>query len=307
MTLERCLQELADESKPLHHSALVDLSGLSEAEVAQFARVWEQIPVARRRKVVSRLVELAEENAELDFTGVFKACLKDPDEEVREKAIEGLWEFEDRSLIPTLLELLKGDPLERVRASAATALGKFASLAQEGKLLSRDGERVLESLLEVLQSEEEPLEVRRRALEGVAPFNTPKVKDYIRWAYNSQELKLRCSAIFAMGRSGELSWLPFITKELKNPSPAIRYEAANACGELGNVEAVPHLIPLLQDDDWQVQVSAARALGEIGGPLAKKALKRCIKDADDILREAATEALENIEAMEDPLSFKYEL
>jgi HEAT repeat protein len=257
--------------------------------------------------VVSRLVELAEENAELDFTGVFKACLKDPDEEVREKAIEGLWEFEDRSLIPTLLELLKGDPSERVRASAATALGKFASLAQEGKLLSRDGERVLESLLEVLQSEEEPLEVRRRALEGVAPFNTPKVKDYIRWAYNSQELKLRCSAIFAMGRSGELSWLPFITKELKNPSPAIRYEAANACGELGNVEAVPHLIPLLQDDDWQVQVSAARALGEIGGPLAKKALKRCIKDADDILREAATEALENIEAMEDPLSFKYEL
>ena len=36
-------------------------------------------------------------------------CLKDQDEEVRGKAIEGLWEYEDRSIIAGLVQILRSD------------------------------------------------------------------------------------------------------------------------------------------------------------------------------------------------------
>ena len=85
-------------------------------------------------------------------------------------------------------------------------------------------------------------------------------------------MDLKTSAIFAMGRTGEVSWLPTLVKELDNREPSIRYETANACGDLGEEDVVPYLLDLLDDEDYQVQIAALNALGKIGGSLAKRAL-----------------------------------
>ena len=303
MSLEQCLEQIADDSAPLNHQGLIEVSDLSPAELGRFARTWYKVSTERKHKVMERLVELAEDSAELDFSAIFRFCLKDTDESVRQKAITGLWEFEDRSLIPTLVELVKSDDSGHVRASAAMALGKFSSLAQDGKLLSRDGEQVRDCLMKVLQDDMEWLEVRRRALESVSPFNTPDVNSYVSWAYESDDLKLKSSSLYAMGRTGEPQWLPLVVRELQNPSPPIRYEAASACGQMNEEEAAPHLIPLLHDDDFQVQLAAITSLGEIGGSLAKRALRNSLKNGDATLEDATRQALENIQAMEDPLGF----
>ena len=252
------------------------------------------------------MVEMAEDNAELDFSSAFKLGLRDPDEVVRGKAITGLWEFEDRSLILSLVEMVKSDASAQVRAAAAMALGKFASLAQDGKILPRDADLVKDTLTLVLQNETEWTEVRRRALESVAPFNTAGLTEYINWAYTSDDLKLMCSSIYSMGRTGESKWLSHLFRELQNPNPSVRYEAASACGALDDEEAAPHLIPLLQDDDIHVQLAVIDAFGEIGGGLAKKALKRCLKDGDPALEDASSDALEKIQSLEDPLTFSNE-
>ncbi len=307
MPLENCLQHIAEDGTALSASALTELSDLSPGELGRFARAWFRVLNERREKVIERLAEMAEENAELDFNAVFKMCLKDPDEGVRQKAIAGLWEFEDRSLITYLVEILKSDRSGQVRASAAAALGKFASLAQDGKILSKDGEMVKNALMRALQDDKEWLEVRRRALESVAPFNAPDIDEHVQWAYDSDDLDLKCSSLYAMGKTGDSKWLPLLFRELQNPSPPIRYEAATACGELDNEEATPHLVSLLHDDDLQVQLAAINSLGAIGGPLAKRALRRCLKEGDSALEDAARDALENIQAMEDPLAFSYEL
>jgi HEAT repeat protein len=249
------------------------------------------------------MVDLAEDNPELDFCAVFKMCLKDRDEMVLAKAIEGLWEYEDRSAIPCLIEILRSDRSEEVRAAAAMALGKFAVMIQEGKFLKRDADAILESLMALIADEDESLEVRRRSLEAVAPFNTEEVKKYVSWAYESDNVKLRSSSIFAMGRTGETSWLPVLIRELQHKEPTVRFETANACGELGDEEVVPHLIVLLQDDDYQVQLAGLNALGKVGGPLAKRALLRCAKEGDAVLEDAARAALENVEFLEDPMAF----
>ena len=306
MSLEQCLQHITEDNAPIKHPILIEMSDLSPGELGKFARAWHKAPPDRKKKVVEGLVEMSEHSAEMDFSAVFKLCLKDPDEQVRDKAITGLWEFEDRSLILSLVELLKSDSSPKVRASAAMALGKFATLAQDGKVLSKDGEQVGQSLMEALSNENEGLEVRRRALESVAPFNTSAVNGYIQWAYESGDLDLKCSSLYAMGRTGDSPWLSLIVEEMQSPIAALRYEAAIACGERDEEEAAPHLIPLLQDDDLQVQLAAIAALGKIGGSLAKRALKTCLKSGDPALEDAVMDSMEAIEATEDSPGFNYD-
>ncbi len=307
MSLERFLDTLADPAQPLGNSDFIEVSDLSPAELGIFARAWFRMPRDRRRAIIAAMVELAEDNPELDFGAVFKMCLKDQDEPVLEQAIAGLWEHDDRSVIPGLIQILNSDKSPQIRAAAAAALGKFAALAQEGVLLPKDAGCVRDHLRAILDNPAENPEVRRRSLEAIAPFNTPDIHDYLSQAYASPDLKLKSSSIYAMGRTGESVWLPLLIKELQNHEPALRYETANACGELGDETVVPHLICLLQDEDDQVQMASLAALGKIGGILAKRALLRCIKDGDAAIADAARDALENVEFLEDPLAFAPDL
>ena len=305
MSLESCIGSLQDENIDLGYQTLIELSDLTSSELGVFARAWFKLSPPRKVEIVERMVELGEENPELDFCSIFKVCLKDSDDKVRTTAVHGLWEFEDRSLIQALVDLMLDDSSGEVRAAAAMGLGKFASLAQDGKVLTKDGDLVRESLMKTLGRDSEWQEVTRRALEAAAPFNTPEIYKHIHRAYDSDDTDLKCSSIYAMGRTGESQWLPLIFQELKNPSPPIRYEAANACGQLDDEEAAPHLLPLLHDDDLQVQLAAINALGEIGGQIAKRALVNCIRGEDSVLEDAARTALENLTAMEEPLGFNY--
>lgn len=295
MSLENCLQELSDEDAPLTQDGLTQLSDLVAAELSELAAAWPEMPSERRASIIEKLAELAEENAQLDFTEVFKLALGDEDYRVQEKAISGVWEGEDRTVIPLLVGILHSDRPHQVRAASATALGKFAQLAQEGKILAKDGQAVQDALMTFLQDEKDTLEVRRRALEAVSPFNTERVHEYIRWAYNSSDLELKCSSLYAMGKTQEVAWLPAILSELKSTSAPMRYEAVCACGELGGEDMVPHLIPLLEDDDVQIQMAAVTAVGNIGGVLAKRALQRCIRTGDQAIQDTAKDALEEME------------
>ena len=295
MSLETCLVELEDEDAPLSYSNLIELSDLVSAEIPQFVRAWNQVSSDRRVQVVQRLVELAEENARLDFSSILKIALADDDYDVQERAIAGMWEGEDRTVIPLLLNIFQSDAPPNVRAAAAGALGKYALLAQEDKILPKDADLVEKSLMRSLQDDSNAVEVWRRALEAVSPFNTPRIHEYIRWAYGSGEQALKTSSIYAMGKTQETKWLPAIIPELRSSNPSLRYEAVCACSELGEEDILQHLIPLLEDDDAQVQLAAVSAMGNIGGTLAKRALRRCMRDADDTLREAVQEALDEMD------------
>ena len=229
MSLEKYLQELADESKPLKHSGLLRFSSLMPEEVEELSRAWPTLGVERRRQILTRLVDMAEDNVELDFDLVYRHALHDPDSQVRAKTVAGLWESNDRTLITPLIELLFQDEAEEVCAAASIALGKFALLAKDGKILPRDGDRIQETLLTIIEGTGESPEVRRRAIEAIAPFNTPRVHELIKEAYYGENPRFRYSAVHAMGRSCDPCWLPIILSELASADPAMRYEAANAC------------------------------------------------------------------------------
>ena len=307
MSLESFLEALAEDANEVDLGDFFEASGLLPEELVIFARAWFGFTVENQRWIIATMAELTEDSSEVDFSAVFRMCLKDKDEEVLEKAIEGLWEDEDRAIIPGLIQVLHSDKSPQVRAAAAVALGKFPALVQEGKLLAKDGDSILESLMDILKDSGQPLEVVRRSMEAAAPFNTPDIRKFVTRAYKGDELLLKSSSIYAMGRTGEVSLLPVIIKELQNAEPSIRYESAHACAELGDEDAVPHLVALLDDDDYQVQLAGISALGKIGGPLAKKVLVNCVKDGDAVLEDAARSELENIEFLEDPMAFTSEV
>ncbi|MCL0091258.1 HEAT repeat domain-containing protein [Dehalococcoidales bacterium] len=304
LPIEETIAELGNCDKPLLNSRLIELSNLNSEELELLEQAWAVIEPKRRRQIIYRLVELAEDNFELDFTCIFTSCLKDQDAEVRSKAIEGLWESEEPSLINPLINLLEQDGSENVQAAAATALGKFAMLAELKKLRPSYTSKVCQALLTVIDDKSKPIEVRRRALEAAAPLSLPWVKKAIMAAYQSHNSKFKASAIYAMGRNCHRFWLPMLIKELSSADAEIRYEAAGACGEIGEEEAVAYLIELIRDPDVDVQLAAIQALGKIGGSEAKRCLEQCLNNPSEVIRQAAEQALNQLEAEENPFTFR---
>ena len=305
MTLPDLLTDLTDVEMPVTYSGLLQLTDLPVEGLAELKSVWPRLSTERRREVARKLIELADDNVELDFNSVFKSCLSDDDDAIREMAAKGLWETEDRTMIRPLVKLLENDTCAEVRASAAMSLKNFAVMSQYGKLLSRDSERIRNALLSVVTSPSEDIEVRRRAIEVVASFNTSETNSVVREAYESDNPTLVQSAIYGMGQSSNADWLPTVVDEMSNPLPAVRFEAATACGLLGEEGVVPHLVRLLRDDDSEVRLASIKALGLIGGPLAKHTLQQHLTDEDETLEEAAQEALISLELEDDPLSYQF--
>ena len=304
LPIEKIIADLVNIEQPLRNSRLVALSNLNLEELELWEQAWASIESKRRRQIMYRLVELAEDNLQLNFDGIFRNCLKDQDAEVRGKAVEGLWESEDTSLINPFINLLEQDDSVNVQVAAATALGKFAMLAELNKLRSCYTSKICQTLLGVISDKNRAVEVRRRALEAVAPLNLPQVEKNIREAYQSHSRKLKSSAIYAMGKNCNRSWLPLLLRELSSADAEIRYEAAGACGELGEEEAAPYLIELVGDSDVDVQLAALQALSKIGGSEAKKYLQQCLNNPSEVIRQAAEQALYELEAEESPFTFR---
>ncbi|MHB9091544.1 MAG: HEAT repeat domain-containing protein, partial [Chloroflexota bacterium] len=242
------LADLKGEARP-PRASLQGLSDLSSRETERLKPVWERLPLDRRRWAAQALSDLAEDNIELHFAAVFKVLLFDPDPEVRQAAVEGLWESDDLAVADYLLGILNDDASDEVRAAAASALGHFAYLAEMGDLPADMAARMRAALLAAVHGQA-PLDVRRRAVEAVGFIsNDAEVWKVIAAAYASPEPTMRASAVFAMGRNCDARWLQDVLKEMDSDDPQMRFEAARAAGEIEDRRAVPKLLRLLVDSD----------------------------------------------------------
>lgn len=309
MAYRDVLREWAESSSPIRIASLADFSSLAQDELDDFAQGWQRVSEARKRQALEEMIDLAEDNTELNFDAVFLTSLKDEDAGVRLRAIRGLWEYEQRDLAVKLIALLDGDPDMAVRAEAALGLGKFVLLAEMGSLPPRHAGMVEAALRNVLEHGQAPEPVLARALESAAiNSNAAWVRQRITEAYESDSHRLRISAIHAMGCSCDERWLPLLHRELDSDDSEARFEAALACGAIGERASVPYLAPLVQDDDAEVRSVAISSLGEIGGQRARETLAALL-DADDQpegVREAAREALMEVNFEDDPIAFPLE-
>ena len=299
MNANQDIHELLNNAKQTNHQELTGLSSLNDDTLKDFQSSWFQLLVTKRREIIQRLVSLAEDNLELDFDNVFLCCIKDEDNQVRAASIEGLWECEDRKLIPLLSYILRDDPATEVRAKAAVALSRFALLAHLGKLINKDAQQIMSILKSTIDLTEEDIEVKRRAVESIGAFDTKEVHEIIQLAYQHRDRRMKYSAIYAMGKSNNPYWIPNIVRELQSVDPEMRYEATNACGEMAEEDLIPELLELFEDEDIEIQASAVSAVGNIGGDMARRVLLNSMNAGNSQLAEVAEIALEKLDAGED--------
>jgi HEAT repeat protein len=304
--LEETLTKLGDPKEAPTHKLLRTLSGLDRPGLAAVQQAWPTIPDARRRQITAALVEMAEDDANMDFVDVFRIALADPDDIVRAAAVSGLWETTDRSFLDPLINLLRTDPSSQVREAVAELLGHFGMLAADERIRAGRSKRLLAALLDTFHSSD-PLntaEVRRNALESAAFFgDDERVTAAIREAYRDSSMTIRSAAVSAMAVTFDEQWEEIIASELDSPDPEMRFVAARAAGEMWLEAAVPRLVAMAKDPDHEVRLMAVTSLGEIGGLQAKATLTELLESHDESLRDAAEEALEELRFNENPLDF----
>lgn len=284
---------LHDEPVPVHY--LYRLSDMSDADSNAFFDGWRTIEEERRRIITRHLADISEENFMVDFSPLFSDGLNDDSEEVRLASVDGLWDSSDRKFVPILLNMMKHDRSEKVRAAATAALAHYVLMAEWGELPERVAKPIVEALLQVYDDEETAVIVRRAAVESLSGSSNERVANIIREAYESEDLQMQLSAVFGMGNSADPKWLPTILTEMENPNDEMRAEAARAAGSIGRSDAVNELIELTDDEELQVQLAAVAALGQIGGDVAQQVLNSILEDEErEELHDIAEQALEEM-------------
>jgi len=273
------------------------LANLGPESVYIFWEQWQRFSLDRRRHIMRLLAELAEEQIQLDYRPVFRACLADQDAQIRVLAIEGLWEDDHEQMMDRLIQMLH-DPAGEVRAAALLSLARFAYRAEIGDLSLSAGQRLHDVLVEAATDPDQPFEVRRRAIEALGYFaESSAAQELVDRAYNTDDIYMRESAVLAMGRSMQRQWFPYILRELQSPSPSLRYEAARAVGEIGEDgrELLPALLPLVDDEDTEIALAAIWALGQVGGADARRILQRIARSRNEVRAQVAQDALAELD------------
>jgi HEAT repeat protein len=275
------------------YATLYGLSDLSREEAAELASRWPRIDAEIRRSVVREIVDLAQTEFTLNLTRFLMAVSEDDDAQVRQIAVSGLGSEEHPTIPPRLLAILGEDPSDDVRAEAAIALGPFAQLAEWDELDAEIAEELRRVLFSVASDEDESWHIRRRAAESAAIFGpSEEVDRLIRRMWEEDEIGLRSSALFSIGRGTQRSWLPVVLESLTDEDPEIRFEAVQAAGQLDDVEALPMLSEIaLSEEDVDVRQAAITAIGHIGGKGATRILTRLLDQAPESDFELITDAM----------------
>lgn len=294
MGLTDSLKRLLTVEGPMHQQDLIYLSDLSWDQMQELEAIWYGAPASRRVQLIKQLQKLANDDVQYNFKRIFLFALEDHHPAVRKVAVEGLWEEDSPFILEKLEGILLNDSSLEVRVSAAGVLSNYAYKSAVGELDDEHASRLQEVLQDVVQQADDGSELQRKALEALAFFEEdPIADDYIERLYWEGGYEEQASALIAMGRSMNTKWSSTIIKELGNPHPKLRKEAARAAGEMALRESVPDLIRLTQEDTDKEAIHAAIwALGQIGTPQAKRMLRHIANSSNKDLQSAAEEALD---------------
>ena len=295
---------LIDNGKPFPPRYLHRFSDIAPADLTLLLKAWPQISTQRKHTLLEDLEELAEADTLTNFDDLARPLLKDPDPQVRIRAIRLLWESEDAKLVPIFLKIMNEDVDLNARAAAANALGLFVYQGELEKIPGELHHRIEDDLLKLVNSSHETL-VRRRALESLGYSSRAEVVPLIEAAYHDKNPDWVVSALFAMGRSCDESWKKQVLSKLHAPDEDIRSEAIHAAGELELASARPILLDSLEDEeDLETRRELIWALAKIGGEGVRNRLEELLEiEEDDEEADFIEEAMDTLSFSEDMAQF----
>ncbi|MGB8648152.1 MAG: HEAT repeat domain-containing protein [Anaerolineae bacterium] len=259
-----------------------------------------------KKEKMNWLIDIAEGFRSLDARAskFVRYLLDDADPQVRAEAVSCLWNSSDPVWIQVLIDKAAQDPNLDVRTRGLSALGHYIyekemsdyqDLDEDHEPIGdSDLQRIVSFLFATAQNSDLSVDERRYAVESLAFLDDPAVDALIEWAYEQQEPRYRVSAIFAMGRTGDLRWSEHILSELHSANREVQYEAVRAAGQIGLQEATEDLIRLAHGRgvEKSLRLIAIYALGETGDDRAYPILEKLCHARDRDVRDAAREATE---------------
>ena len=301
VSFDKVIAALLDNEHPFPAVHWHRFSDISVADLQKLEKIWADVNPDRRTALLEDLENLVDSDTLVSFDDVGRFALDDPDPRVREVALRLLWESEDSSLIQKMLQMLDHDPAESVRAAAATALGQFVYLGELEEIPETSLHRIEDKLLGITTALSEPKLVRRRALEAMGFSSRSEVKPLIVAAYNNNDREWLVSALFAMGRSANSTWIPSVLDMLDADDEDVLLEVVRAAGELEAHSARRPLLKLIknQPEGSEIRMAAIWALSKIGGEKVRDTFEKLLEESeDDEELDILDEALENLEFTE---------
>jgi HEAT repeat protein len=289
------LIRLADQDQPFPAKYLQYFTDLTDEQAGLFSDTWKELTTIKRISILEDLEELSEHDTLMEFSAVGKIALDDLDDGVRETALRLLWECEDKSFISTVVELLERDPSSRVRASAASLMGRFVFMGETDELSEQLNDRVVDSLLKAHENDTEKV-VRRRALESLGYSSREDITHLIKQAMTKNDSDWLASSLYAMGRSADPVWSEIIQMHFTHPEETVREEAVRAAGELELTNTREMLLEILENEENNdILAATIWSLSKIGGEGVREAITKLSENVeDDELLGFIEEALDNL-------------
>ncbi len=270
-------------------SFVEEISGMNKKEKMDFINV----------------VEEDEERFFHDYSEELNILIHDPDNEIKAKAILCLWDYPTTHFLNFLLDAAHDDLGKQVRENSIIVLGRFIF---EGSMEGYDLElnnpiateditiddynKVKNTLLNIYKDNKRTVDDRRLALEALSFSSEDEIEELIKDAYNNKDKSFKQSAIFSMGRNGNIRWNDIILIELKNTDTDLQREAIKAAGEGKVDKAGPELLKLTYSDDPDIVKLSAWSLGQTGWEDAFNRLYELSESKDHEIQVIADEAIE---------------
>ncbi|NHJ04031.1 MAG: HEAT repeat domain-containing protein [Candidatus Heimdallarchaeota archaeon] len=212
--------------------------------------------------------------------------LVDWDDTTREEAAKALGEIGDEIVIDPLLQALKEDESEDVRASAALALGKFDNY-----------EGIPQKLGEIISQETSPI-VRIAIANSIGEIgNKSAAKLLIPVLENEESFWVREAIIEALGKAYSKDFTELLLKYLKDDdSEEVRVQAANALIKNPHDEILDNILQAFkQEESDEVKSHIAELIAEIPNIKSVEVLTEALENEDyKQTQAAAAEALYKI-------------
>lgn len=291
------LAALQDMSRSFPGKLLRGFSDLSPLKLKKLLPIWVNLPSTRKVNLLEDLEVILEKDTIVNFDELAKAVLSDVDPAVRVLAIRLLWECEDTSLVPTLIEMLFEDPDEAVRAGTANLLGRFVYLGELDLIPDTYKISIVRNLLDVIVGEDLP-QVQQRALESLGYASHPKIPDLIKTALASGDTLFVSAALCAIGHTADDAWESTVLDFLGSTDYEVQYEAIRAAGELELSSTIDFLVAMLDEDavDPDIRLAAIWSLSQIGGDSARDTLTALLESSvDEEEIELIESALDNLD------------
>ncbi|QMS92299.1 HEAT repeat domain-containing protein [Nostoc edaphicum CCNP1411] len=260
---------------------------LSMLEMGDFQQRWEITKVLTHlgNIAIPPLIEILED--------------EEAEEELRWYAARTLGEFQHPEAIAPLLELLKSDDDEELKAIAATALGQMGTVAIAGlsELLSDEDTRLfavrslscipqIETITPLLSVVQDPQPaIRAAAIEALSSFHDERVPPVLLNALDDMAATVRRAAVLGLGFRPDLRQaLDLVTRlqpKLYDFNLDVCCAAAVSLSRMGCDEAAKHLFDLLISPHTPIklQLETIRALSWVGTPSSLEYLQTALNQS----------------------------